>query len=251
MACGCKARQERGEEPARETKAAVAARAPYDTLPTEACLLCADKHIGMACAEAFTASDPCVVLGELELARRHLVAIPGDAGRLAAETLFASAAAADGWRSMLDRLSCRVAELLEAAPGRDTGRGALADVAVLRLQDTSNQLVGVVRLGAACRMARELGYMPKNRSVIVGDLVAAAEHLVRHDSDLATMIRNLRHDVQSAPRADLSADWLAVCQRAARTLPPWRSAAHADLLVGLRAYLDLPADFIPGVENVR
>ena len=248
MACGCKARAEESTDRADAVQR-VDPGAPYDTLPTEACLLCADKHIGMACAEAFTASDPCVVLGELELARRHLLAADEAVGSLAAGTLYAAAAAADGWRSGLDRLSCAVASLLEQDTGRKTVRGALADVSVLRLQDTNNQLVGVVRLGAACRMARELGYMPKNRPVIIGDLVAAAEQLVRHDDDLGTLIRNLRHAVQTAPRADLSADWLAVCQRAARTLPPWRSPGHADLLVGLRAYLGLPADFIPGVEK--
>lgn len=239
MSCGCKNRK----GPMLSTRAAAdetgnSAGESGRTRPSEACFLCADKHLSSAVLEASTRSRAWFVLGELELARRHLLAAdPALAGNAA--VVICSAAAADkNWRDGVSALSRAVASRL-ALPGEDKRMGVDADPSAYDGTGEGNPLLGVLHLGAACRLVRELNYIQENRAMIIGDLVAAAEQLARTSIALSQEIRELRHTAQIAVRSDLSDRWIDICDRAARLLPPWHSAAHLALLPGLRAYLGL------------
>lgn len=239
MACGCRNASRVNNDGVKFS--APAGGAPqYVTAPTEVCLLCADKHVSVAYEEAMLSARPWLVLGELELARRHLAGLEDALSVQAAETVYGSAAAAAGWRDLISGLSDAVCARLLTAEGQAENKASAGFSTGQQPADVNNQLLGVIHLGAACRMARELGYMPKNRAMIIGDLVAAAEHLVRHDNTLGSRIRELRHSVQTANRADLSSQWIDVCERAVSSLPAWGSDEHAELLPGVRAYLGLP-----------
>jgi len=234
MSCGCKAKT--GD------LAGVPSQAPSTprprTRPDEGCFLCADKHVSSAWLEASTTSRTWFVLGELELARRHLLAADVTLATQAAYALFAAASATEGWRTAVDELAKAVADRLNHGQSEATGKFAAQEK--YSSARTVNPLLGVLHLGAACRLARELNYMEENRAMIIGDLVAAAEQLVDADVYTADLIRELRHSVQTAPRADLSGSWMDACARACAILPPWHSDKHSALLPGLRAYLGLP-----------
>lgn len=226
-------------------------RMPYTTAPSDACLLCADKHVSSACAEACTSASLWYMLGELELARRHLLGVDKGLSDMAANAMLAVAEHAEGWQDRISELSDIVQKQLESVGGAAAAVG-IPVATHGEPAPSDNPLVGVVRLGAACRLVREIGYIHKNRAMAIGDLTAAAEQLTRSDANIAPLIRDLRHAVQMAIRTDMSPAWQAACEKAASLLPGAKSAAYAALLKGLRVYLGLPSeDFIPGVENVQ
>ena len=244
MACGCS--KDKAEAPvvSPERKYELGTSAPKDAyvvMPDEACLMCAGKHASSAYAEARTTARTMSMLGDLELARRHLQRAYDRYAERSAAIMAKIVVGVDGWRPCLGELA---AELLQAA---ENDEKAAVPVAKSGVQDVGNVLVGLVRLAAARRLAEELGYMPKNRAMIIGDLVAAAEQLVRADSSLAMTLRELRHRVHTSPRADLSMLWQMACDRAETVVGGRSKDGVAELLPGLYAYLGLPSDFIPEV----
>lgn len=244
MACGCNKNKSAARIPAVRsniqeggTELPRSIDAAYKTMPDEPCLVCAEKHVSASYAEARTTARTMNVIGDLELARRHLLSGYPDLAVETAEALFSAVCATSGWRDLIGRLAERLS-VAEDKAGAAIGSGDAT------LFDDNNMLVGIVRLAAAYRLAAELGYMQLNRVMITGDLVYAAEQLAATDVELSVMLRELRHRVQLLPDADPSSLWGVVCRNALSRMPSRDSSLFSDLLPGLRAYLGLPSDFI-------
>ena len=173
----------------------------HEVMPNDSCIHCARKHVSVAWAEALSAKSTGVMIGELELARRHtLLEYPSISESMACALVRMCARDIDG---MLDILAKSADSLMDddiqPTPGKAAANNALQ----------MNPFLGELHLCAAWRLASEVGYMVPNRMMIIGDLALATENLVRFEYSISTHARNLRHRVQTTRAADFDTEWSA------------------------------------------
>ena len=179
------------------------------------------------------------IAGELELARRHTYVEFKDECAALSKLEFAvltrdRAYFCKNVGACLDSIGATVsARLASTEESKETGKFEITEI----FPDASNPLIGELHLYAAYRLAQEVGYMLPNRSMIIGDLALAREHLARTDYALGTRLRELRHRVQTTRAADLNIYWPYVCDAVARMLDDDAENMIEPYVDGLRDYL--------------
>lgn len=193
---------------------------PHEVLPSDSCIYCAFKHASTAKTELAAAGYLPLVIGELELARRHTALDYKEVAALAAEAELSALSPdkgklADMVGSLCESIQTRIAddssdsESVAVAPGGGVFTYTRGYRAVRRHYST-NPLKAGVHLCAAWRLATEIGYMGSNRAMIIGDLALAREHIIRFDIELSDHCRELRHRVETARCSDLDPYWVHV-----------------------------------------
>lgn len=256
MACSCQTRSavvestssEVVQQPVRLESAAVSPQLrpaagrrmalPHEVLPDDSCVFCALKHASTALAELAADGYLPLVVGELELARRHTRLEFGEQAEAAGRALLAALSPdRSGLPSMVHGLCLELQKLADAggaaaeSGGSEKSAGMFSyrrGYRVVRSTPTTNPLKAGVHLCAAWRLAAEVGYMGVNRAMIIGDLALAREHVVRFDIELSDRLRELRHRIQLARRSDLDRVWvdaIALLDRktAGRELELWQA----------------------------
>jgi len=182
---------------------------PHAVIPGESCIFCAEKHVSLAYAAYMQSMQIGMVIGELELARRHTLAefrnIAGDIARLEKASMLREQTRVSALFTPL--LETVAAEALSHDPADITDSKKMS-VSYESIQEpVMNPFLGEMHFCAAWRLAFEVGYMLPNRSMIIGDLALAREHLVRFNYDANNMLRDFRHRVQTRRAADLNTSW--------------------------------------------
>lgn len=216
MACGCAANRRKSEgsvvEVSTEVKSSV-----HEVLPGQSCVFCGEKHAACAYTILTTGGNSSSALGELELSRRHLVSEYRTLSPLIAKAEYTLAS---GDRNTASKeLSEALPKLAETALNTDPDASSETnELTPTYINETTsavtNPFVGRIHLCAAYRLAFEVGYMVPNRSMIIGDLALAREHLTRFDIGIGNLMRELRHRVQTIKAADLNIYWPYVCDKA-------------------------------------
>ena len=181
--------------------------AAHEVLPGESCIFCACKHISVAYSDALSDGPWSRIIGELELARRHTLAEFGMVAASAGSVLYHACLLEKD--AVLELLPPLAEQALDAADNAKKSNQLST-----RQEPAMNPFMGFIHLFAAWRLASEIGYMPMNRAMIIGDLELAGEQLVRFGFDSYLYIRNLRHRVESTRAADFSEDWNAAVKAA-------------------------------------
>lgn len=208
---------------------------PHQVLPGESCIFCADKHISTAYTKLTIDADWPIVIGDLELARRHTAVEYPAISLLVARALYNAI--------LRDKPAVLgvFKELLPAVESvlADKDPDAVVDGAMFedRKQDAGNPLIGEMHLYAAYRLTFEVGYMVSNRSMIIGDLTLAREHLTRVDYGLSTNLRELRHRVQTTRASDINIYWVYVCGELDKWMRRHLEGFMPTYSDGLKAYL--------------
>jgi len=254
MACGCATRKTKASGPSGTDVTHVvqrtnveyvqsqdkAASLPHPVLPGESCIFCASKHASMAYTTISTSGGLPVVIGELELARRHtIIEFPTIAKKIA-DLEFA--VCTRDLASLPPRLAT-LTELIAATADSNDPTQKPEDGVQMQLEPFNQQIlnpfIGEVHLCAAYRLAFEVGYMLNNRKMIVGDLALAAEHLVRFNTPATNMMRDIRHRVETKRVTDLDQSWVAVCGSISQLIDRSLEKYRQDYAEGLRTYLGL------------
>lgn len=200
--------------------------------PDESCIFCAFKHASVAGTLLSSAGSMTAVIGELELARRHTLLEYGSiAGQLAqAELLCCLRQTPDAVKAVEKALESIQAEA-EKADGSKEEDKPRYDFA--STDSVCCPLVGEIHVGAAWRLAFEIGYIGLNRSMIIGDLALAQEHLVRFDPKIEPAIRELRHRVETTLASDLNIAWPSLAEKVSglveARLDDWAKTYSSDL----------------------
>lgn len=252
MSCSCQSSRTVQQADDKGSAAAPAGRHPAALLkppgymahrvhPDESCIFCALKHVSTAHTLMSASSSVVAVIGELELARRHtLLEFSGEARLLGQaelalclkDTALATRHMEAAWSAVQAR-----SENVDGSSEQDNPRfGDTVDMAV------PCPLVGEIHVGAAWRLATEIGYMGLNKSMIIGDLALAQVHLVRFDPRLEPFIRDLRHRIETTLASDLSVDWPALAGMVSRLVDSNLEKWSTDYSGGLRLYLGLGAE---------
>lgn len=202
MACSCKTAK-------TESKGVVTPvpELPHEVLPGESCIFCADKHVSTAYTMLLSGEPLYALTGELELARRHTAIEFQDVSHEIALLEYKALLHDEkGVRTSIEDVVRKTAETaLDNDPdARKEGEQYVIDSAD---EIVHNPFIGALHYYAAWRLAFEVGYMMPNRSMIIGDLDLAREHLVRFDYGLNTVMRDLRHRVQTIRAADIHIYW--------------------------------------------
>lgn len=202
MACSCKT--------AKETKKGVidpVEELPHEVLPNESCIFCADKHVSTAYTMLFSGEPLYSIVGELELARRHTLLEFSNVSENVAQVEYA--AILNDEQTVRAVFPLLIQITAETALQNDPNKRTEVNSYTLEPTDeiVHNPFIGFLHFAAAWRLAFEVGYMMPNRSMIIGDLDLAREHLVRFDYGLNTVLRDLRHRVQTTRAADLNIYW--------------------------------------------
>lgn len=243
MACSCKARRQQGVPaiaPAPETRLQPQAF-PHEVLPGESCIFCADKHLSTAYTQALSAWNIPVIVGELELARRHThEEYPEECSKIAELEIAVLMRDRAGFASKVSDVLARVAGTVSYASSQaDTPVDGQMFVLEQPKMDSTNPFIGELHLYAAYRLASEVGYMMPNRQMIIGDLDLAREHLVRYDYGVNTQLRELRHRVQTTRAADLNIYWPYVCSVVAKIVEEKLGDYKDEYEDGLKDYLGI------------
>lgn len=211
MACSCKTAKsaQRGVvEPVAEI--------PHEVLPNESCIFCADKHVSTAYTMLLSGEPLYSIVGELELARRHTLLEFSNVSENVAQVEYAAILNDEETVRAVFPLLLQITE--ETAMQNDPNKRTEVNSYTLETTDeiVHNPFIGFLHFTAAWRLAFEVGYMMPNRSMIIGDLDLAREHLVRFDYGLNTTLRELRHRVQTTRAADLNIYWPYTAQSIAK-----------------------------------
>lgn len=250
MACGCAANRRKNEGSVLQLSTEIKLQV-HQILPGQSCVFCGEKHASCAYALLMGGGDCSSALGELELSRRHLVSEYQDAAVLVASAEYTLAS---GDRNTACRqLSDALGKLADVAMNTDPDTSSEADaLAPSYINETAaavtNPFVGWIHVCAAYRLAFEVGYMVPNRSMIIGDLALAREHLTRFDIGIGDYLRELRHRVQTIRAADLNIYWPYVCDKVLEALK--KVEDKGEYLPELRKWLGVgeeDRDFPPGV----
>lgn len=187
----------------------------HSILPGESCAYCASKHIGSAVASLATAPSRPLLLGELELARRHtLLEFPELAEAIAGAILMVSARRDEGLALALSR----VADLADRTISSQTPAEGHVESYVMRDAPAGNPFAGELHLSAAYRLSFELGYAIPNRMMILGDMALATEALSGVAYLQAMDIRDYRHRVQTMRASDVNVYWPRLCGEVERAI---------------------------------
>lgn len=214
MACACgknKASQRQIEHDRGDTKV------PHSILPGESCIFCAEKHIAMAFATICNTSvnkayGRHLLMGELELARRHTVIAYTDiaASIKTCIDLAYLRKPDEDILSALKLLTEDVAVITAAQKdGLDTS-GTTDRYVEPPPTGGPSVRVGELFVCAAWRLAEECGYEDINRPMIIGNIAAAQWHLYKTHRGIAEKLRDIRHIIQRAETPDPVTDWNAV-----------------------------------------
>ena len=176
----------------------------HSILPGESCAYCASKHIGIAVASLAASPSRPLLLGELELARRHtLLEFPELAEAIAGAILMVSARRDEGLALAL----YRVADLADRTISSQTPAEGHVESYTMRDAPAGNPFAGELHLSAAYRLSFELGYAIPNRMMILGDMALATEALSGVAYTQAMDIREYRHRVQTMRASDVNIYW--------------------------------------------
>lgn len=202
MACSCKTSKSVSKgvvEPVVEL--------PHEVLPGESCIFCADKHVSTAYTMLLSGEPLYTIIGELELARRHTLLEFSNVSENVAQVEYS--ALLNDEKNVRGCLPMLVQLVSEVAMQNDPDKRTEVNSYTLESTDeiVHNPYIGCLHFAAAWRLAFEVGYMMPNRSMIIGDLDLAREHFVRFDYGLNTVLRDLRHRVQTTRAADLNIYW--------------------------------------------
>ena len=201
MACACGKNSKALQEPAGIT---LTAAGLHSILPGESCAYCASKHIGIAVASLAASPSRPLLLGELELARRHsLLEFPDLAETLVDTMSMVSSRRDDGLAKSLHHAAA-VADAIISSQTPSEGH-----TESYRMSDAppGNPFVGELHLCAAYRLSFELGYAIPNRPMILGDMALATEALSGIAYAQAMDIREYRHRVQTMRASDVNIYW--------------------------------------------
>lgn len=110
---------------------------------------------------------------------------------------------------------------------------------------STNLLLAQLHLCAAWRLATEIGYFMPNKGMIIGDIAAASEHLVRISYNGAERIRDLRHRVQTMRRTDIDPIWAETAEWLSRSISKELDRCRQLYAPGLRLYLGLDTSQAP------
>ena len=207
MSCSCKSKLETFT-PTLMLSSGTSDPLPHGVAPGESCVFCAAKHLSIAYEMACTcARSPHLMLGELECARRHLIAeypeLASAAGEIMCVLLEEGTWAASLKVEPVLRQVFKVAE--DTDPESREARQAAMPESVY------NPLVGLVHLCCAYRLAREIGYAMPNKAMVTGSLARAGENLNRTIGGMVEDIRNVRHKVQTLRTSYMAEDWGRLC----------------------------------------
>lgn len=216
MACGCAANR-RNSEGSVLTVSPEIKLSVHEVLPGQSCVFCGEKHAACAYALLTAGGNSSAALGELELARRHLVSEYHSVSPLVAQAEYTlvSGDRNNACKELADALP----KLAEIAMSTNPDTSSESDeLTPMYINETTsavtNPFVGRIHLCAAYRLAFEVGYMVPNRAMIIGDLALAREQLTRFDIGIGNLLRELRHRVQTTKAADLNIYWPYVCDKA-------------------------------------
>jgi len=238
MPCSCQSSSSK----LRSGVAVVPESIPHEVLPGESCIFCAEKHASVAYTELQAGASLSIIIGELELARRHTAAeFKNISDRIARVELRAALRDTGLHGDLLSALEA----ITEVADGEDPSIRTEGDSYEFNSgqEPAANPFIGEIHLCAAYRLAFEVGYMIPNRYMILGDLAMATEHLIRFDYQAGSRMRELRHRVQTTKASDLNIYWPYVVSNITKNITKNIDEYREDYAKPLAKYLGHP-DFI-------
>lgn len=231
MTCSCRA-----NSVSFVSGAGLASFSPHEVHPDESCIFCAAKHLGVALTETLAGGSRSLALGEIELARRHTILEYSGVAKALAGLELDICLRNDrmlGARMKEAQSAVDAALNATAAAPQDNKRFGTLPALV-----DSCPFLGELHLCAAWRLAAEVGYMRKNKPMIIGDLALAREHLVRVMPDVPGVLRELRHRVQIAKSSDLDIYWPYIVGKVARFIDSKAGEWRGTYASGLAQWLE-------------